>query len=205
MALYNLPKNLHPDFAQPGRKPVGGVEIDWANKFADQLGWALLLRNNFYDDVTGQQFTGETGSRTFTFNGRRLVSTAGTGQGVKPWGTGTAALDTQPWALTFRCAPETITNYRTLLDGGADAPFLGIENSRFVFYNGINSTNPTLVSGQWYTVTFQHTSAGEEQIWIDGENRSQGTWDGQKNGTDLSLFAHTDPAWDGEVDFACFH
>jgi len=37
MGLLQLPKHFHPDFRQPGVKPVGPVEIDWTHPLAADL------------------------------------------------------------------------------------------------------------------------------------------------------------------------
>ena len=42
MALYNLPKHLHPDFIG-GRKPVGDVQIDWSHPLSNGLIFYHLL------------------------------------------------------------------------------------------------------------------------------------------------------------------
>jgi hypothetical protein len=42
MGQILLPKQYHPDFAQPGKKPIGLVEVDWANPLTKDLEIALL-------------------------------------------------------------------------------------------------------------------------------------------------------------------
>jgi hypothetical protein len=45
MGQILLPKQYHPDFAQPGKKPIGPVEIDRTNKFGAAVAYAFLAPN----------------------------------------------------------------------------------------------------------------------------------------------------------------
>lgn len=57
---FELPKRSHPDFAIPGKKPLGGVEIDWSNPLSKKLEYCFLgtqgarnLVNGVPDVLTG--------------------------------------------------------------------------------------------------------------------------------------------------------
>jgi hypothetical protein len=52
MALLKLPKRFHPDFSQPGRKPVGNVEIDYSNPITRGLRLAPIFQGNLYDPAS---------------------------------------------------------------------------------------------------------------------------------------------------------
>ncbi len=58
--VYPLPKLYHPDFALPGVKPVGPVEIDWDNPITEGLIESLLYQNRL-DSEFGMAATGGTG------------------------------------------------------------------------------------------------------------------------------------------------
>jgi hypothetical protein len=52
MAFLPLPKNYHPDFARPGVKPSGPVEIDWSNPLTRGLRAAYIYSSGRVVDVT---------------------------------------------------------------------------------------------------------------------------------------------------------
>lgn len=60
MAL-KLPKSFHPDFARPGVKPAGSVEIDWSNPLSYKLRFACLYnsQHGFVDLLTGLAPSGQ--------------------------------------------------------------------------------------------------------------------------------------------------
>ena len=78
MAVYTLPKHLHPDFAVKGRKPVGAVEIDRENWAANGLvamcifndGGRNLVQGRLPDiDLNGVSTSIENGSSCLKLDG----------------------------------------------------------------------------------------------------------------------------------------
>lgn len=84
MALYTLPKQYHPDFSEPRKKPFGDVELDLTNPLTKGLlnfelfnghgkGSLNLVNNSIFDDGTNNinnvGFTRSTG-----VHGRKIIS-----------------------------------------------------------------------------------------------------------------------------------
>ena len=54
--FHKLPKNYHPDFSIPGKKPVGAVGIDWSNPLAKGISCELGIYDNQLIDLTGNAY-----------------------------------------------------------------------------------------------------------------------------------------------------
>ena len=61
MGQIILPKSLHPDFATPGKKPIGPVEIDWSNPLSKGLKFVVLFRDGVAREAISGVFPGVTG------------------------------------------------------------------------------------------------------------------------------------------------
>jgi len=73
MAVYTLPKHLHPDFAS-GRKPVGGVEVDRDNWAGKELVYGTIFSRGAPIDVVSGMLGTTTGTAGpvadyFTYDG----------------------------------------------------------------------------------------------------------------------------------------
>lgn len=63
MGQILLPKQYHPDFAQPGKKPIGPVIIDWSNSLSHGLSFFSLLTgsgNGVLNLVSGKNYQDAT-------------------------------------------------------------------------------------------------------------------------------------------------
>lgn len=75
MANYPLPKQLHPDFSTPGRKPVGGVEVDYAVSIASKI--VKLELFNYSAATASRALLGNSGNLTNAKINRKLIFTTG--------------------------------------------------------------------------------------------------------------------------------
>ena len=75
MALYTLPKQYHPDFSQPNKKPIGDAEIDWSNPLTKNIRLFVIFNSAGlpYDLVTGK-FLSTTNNpvQTVSIRGKQL-------------------------------------------------------------------------------------------------------------------------------------
>ena len=63
MPAFKLPKQFHPDFSQPNKKPVGPLEIDWSNPITQGLiGAYVFNRHTGYQDLVSKQHLSVFGS-----------------------------------------------------------------------------------------------------------------------------------------------
>jgi len=62
MAVFELPKQFHPDFAVPGKQPQGPVELDLKNKFAKNLVSAVLCRGSVAVDLVSNNLWTQSGT-----------------------------------------------------------------------------------------------------------------------------------------------
>lgn len=75
MANYELSKQLHPDFSTPGRKPVGGVEVDYAVSIASKI--VKLELFNYSAATASRALLGNSGNLTNAKINRKLIFTTG--------------------------------------------------------------------------------------------------------------------------------
>jgi len=179
MPLYTLPKHLHPDFAEPGRKPVGTVEVDWDNPITRGLLAVFVPQSGgtLYDLV----------SRTFlTKEGTTLLWDA------DGWTTGdTDSQFTAPdssrfdivgdQSIAIDCFYSTAaSNNQTIAcnrnSGNVVWDFMVTNGDKLrVNAGGVNVDGSTSLTDRNYILGFSIRDTVESKVFVDGRVDGTGT------------------------------
>lgn len=191
MAL-KLPKQYHPDFARPGVKPTGNVEIDWSNPLARGLRHCIVQTGR-RDLVSGHVHPGIA----VTYDAARGVVLDGSAFSRLDYNTGVNA----PAELSVYCS----ASYDSIT---ADATLIDVNNIDFLIwadtYGG--KLRPAIFAGlavYGTDVGFSPSSSSEYVKWGGRANAAANTGalfvDGKVSVADTSIGTR---AWESSANIA---
>lgn len=176
MANYPLPKQFHPDFAVPGRKPVGGMEVDRSHPIGQHVAYAFVPQHNLVDLIHGPLDL--TGSVSYESDYIDFTMASGDAlsydSGVEP---------SNEITVIFRCkrgnasategvfSDKSVANWAT--DNGISINFR-TDDKRITWKVGSDEAVPTsgwstLNTTGFYNVCCTYNKNGSLKIYVDGE------------------------------------
>ena len=202
MAVFPLDKRQHPDFAIPGRKPIGPVEIDRDNKFGKHLEAGYLLRENTVArDVTGRYDGTKTTDNFFPLRGSSVgiyQDWAANGNTANRFNIDSEKLrglfdGSHAFTLIFHAIAELTaasTSVIFSLDGSDDFIIYlsGSANRTYrVFWRNVTSVpsfnqTGTEYQGTWNKYAYTFDGVDSHKIFINGNEVSSATASGSGAG-----------------------
>ena len=117
MAFLPLDKKFNPDFSIPGKKPVGGVEIDWSNPITRGLKTYLHLNEKgttARNLVDGSVRTIGGSTYVWEVDGWKQTTSSTTSSNI-PFFTAT-----DEGSLVLRYTPSSLYNFNSIFDTDSD-------------------------------------------------------------------------------------
>lgn len=206
MPLLQLPKHYHPDFSQPGRKPVGPVEVDWSNPLARGVfdAWVQVggLKLNAIVNAVSNDFiqqgapSSHPGYLSLAANNERAEATLEVPGGAFSW--------------TIIFEKDDTSKDSLLGTGGGGVNTFGIQlydtsGGVSVFRAGSYQARSTgvITTGTKHVLTITNnggTGAGTYNIYVDGVKAAL-TSDGGETVSGGSLLHKLGERADGTEDF----
>lgn len=177
-----LPKELHPDFYNPRKKPVGPVEIDWDNPLTEGLVFAEFLLNERRERI--EPFTGLRSTHT----GNLKFSKSSEGVAFDPEGFGgVITYGASDWwdfgaddfTVIVRSNPPASGITADFSNGGGGNQWRLNPN-----FNQSAASSPGDYAFLTYAGSFLNAGTSGANV-ADGEVH---TWGGSRTGNDLGLY-----------------